>query len=686
MYPTQSVVITATVTGSTNTAVNWNLSSANCTGSACGTLTPVTPATTPATATYVAPATPVSQVVITATAVASSSATDTLTVSSLDVTTDVAPSAVSPATLSIGTGLTQQFTAVAVPDAAPQIFTWTCTANGAPCGASFVQDSNISGLAYYTASNNCGSNCVQISAASTLDPTGCTSNPTFCTTATASLVASRVNGTYAFRFSGYDSSNNPVAVAGTFTALNGTITGGTEDELTSVGPAPHAISAGTYTPITASDPNSNNAGTLTLTLPANIYPNQYRVVLDGNGDIQMIESDGHGSGSGVAKISAASTVFKNKQTFAFGFTGVDGAGKRIGYAGILPMDGAGNITDGSMDVNDNGSNSNSICNTTPPCTVAGTYTTNGNGSWKMTLTSPAALTFNFYIASGSTNKATPLTFYAISTAPNGSPAVSGTIVLQDSTVTYDTAHFKGTAVSALTGVDGGNANVSLTEGTTDGKGGFSGVFDQNDAGTILASATFPPTGSTSYTYAASGTSGRYVIQMLGNPTASTPVAPIPFVLYASGQNRGFLLDQSSASVMTGTMNPQAKASGGFANSVLPGTYAAATTGSFGSTVNPIAGNLLFIYPGSGAANTVSGTEYLNPPPTSQTLTGTYNLTGVGSGTGVVTLTPLAAQNYVIYAVDASGCTATNPVCAIEDFFMMDVDKTNTNASIIFGQQ
>src|SRR6202020_842986 len=104
------------------------------------------------------------------------------------------------------------------------------------------------------------------------------------------------------------------------------------------------------------------------------------------------------------------------------------------------------------------------------------------------------------------------------------------------------------------------------------------------------------------------------------------------------------------SVMTGTMNPQAKASGGFANSVLPGTYAAATTGSFGSAVNPIAGNLLFIYPGSGAPNTISGTQYLNPASTSQTLTGTYNLTGVGSGTGVVTLTAPSAQNYVIYAV------------------------------------
>src|SRR6202166_3537406 len=142
IYPTQTLTLTATVSNSTNSAVAWSLSGA-------GTLTPVTPATSPATATYVAPATAGSQATITATSVAQSSVSGALPLTIIDITTDVAPA---PATLNIGKGLTQQFTAVAVPDDAPQTFTWTCTANGVQCAsANFVQDPNVSGLAVYTA-------------------------------------------------------------------------------------------------------------------------------------------------------------------------------------------------------------------------------------------------------------------------------------------------------------------------------------------------------------------------------------------------------------------------------------------------------------------------------------------------------------------------------------------------------
>jgi hypothetical protein len=267
------------------------------------------------------------------------------------------------------------------------------------------------------------------------------------------------------------------------------------------------------------------------------------------------------------------------------------------------------------------------------------------------------------------------------------PAVSGTMVLQDSTPTYNNAAFKGTSVSALTGANGAHTNVSLTLGTTDGDGNFSGQFDQNDAGTIVSIVQFPPaSGANNYTYAATGTNGRYTFNLLGNPTANPVVAPLPFILYASGANRGFLLDQSSSSVMTGTMNSQGKGGGLFANSELPGTYAAATTSSSNSEVVPLAANLLATIqttPATGALTyNISGTQY---PAPQQTVTGTYTMSF--SGTGTIALTAPATQNYVIYVLGTSGCTSTqNPVCAIQDFLMMDVDKTNPNASIIFAQQ
>ncbi len=696
IYPTQSVTLTAKVSSGTNTAVTWSLSGA-------GTLTPVTPPTTPATATYVAPATPASQITVTATLVADSSVTGPLAITVVDITTDVAPA---PATLNVGSGLTQQFTAVAVPDDATQTFTWTCniTVNGTVTGscANFSQDPNVSGLAYYTAADSCsGVGCIQISAASTLDLAGCTPNPKYCTIAKASLVASRVSGTYAFRFSGYDKTGSPVWVAGTFTAGASGISGW-EELLTASGPSaqnPIQITNGSYTTTILSDPNnSNNAGTLTLTLPAGVYPDQYQVVLDGAGDLKMIESDGYGTGSGIAQQSSKLFTGTTAQTYAFGFDGVDSKGDRVGYAGVLPMNGTlvngvGSIVaPAQVDVNDNGT-ANSYSS------VTGSYQQDSkiSGLWHvtgLTLASGTTLDFDFFVASGTaTNKTNPLTFYAISTdtvGPAHPAAVSGTMVLQDSSQTYNNKAFNGTSVSALTGVNGANTNVSLTLGSTDGNGNFSGLFDQNNAGTILSSAQFPPTtGTNNYTYAATGTNGRYTFNMLGNPTANPVGAPLPFVLYASGQNRGFLLDQKSSSVMTGRMNPQGKGGGLFGGSVLPGTYAAATTGSGSSGVDPIAANLLLTWTNTGTctAECLNGTQYdtVNYNLTSAPLAGAYTIQDTGNGT--IALTGPPVQNYVIYGLDTSGCSsAQNPVCAIQDFLMIDEDATNPNASIIFAQQ
>lgn len=681
IYPTQTVTLTAVISNSTATSVTWSLSGGGTIAAGSNSLTEM----------YTAPATPTSGVTITATLVGDTSVTGTQGITVVDVTT-----AVSPSTLSVGSGLTQQFSAVALPNDAPQMFTWTCMANGVAC-ANFSPAPGVASAnpAVYTAADACTGNCVQIAAASTLDPTGC-SNSTNCTIAKVSLVPVRVNGSYAFRFSGYDSSNNSTAIVGTFTASNGTITLGYEDELTSNGLAQQTITGGSYAPIASSNPNSNNSGTLTLTTAAS--SNSFQVVLDGNGDLEMIEADGQGTGSGIAQKSSSASLFSGAQTYAFGFTGVDNGGNRVGFVGVLPMNGSGTITGGQMDANDNG-NATNICGT-GPCTLAGTYTADStiSGLWHMILTSGSlTMNYDFFIASGTAGKTNPLTFYAISTSPidNTHPAISGTMVLQDSTQTYNNAAFKGASVSALTGVNGANTNVSLTLGTTDGNGDFSGQFDQNNAGTILSSVQFPSASQTTspYTYAASSsTTGRYIFQMLGNPGASPVAAPIPFVLYASGANRGFLLDQSSSSVMTGTMNSQGKGSAILSGSEITGTFAAATTSSASSAADPLAANLLLTWANTGSCTSecLGGTEYeiLDDNILSITpLAGAYTLMDTGNGT--VALTAPSAENYVIYIVDTIGaCSLQNPVCAIQDFLMIDETTItpNKNPSIIFAKQ
>jgi hypothetical protein len=246
-------------------------------------------------------------------------------------------------------------------------------------------------------------------------------------------------------------------------------------------------------------------------------------------------------------------------------------------------------------------------------------------------------------------------------------------------MTYNNAAFSGSSVSILTGA---NANVSLTAGTTDGTsggtggtGGFTGTFDQNNNGTVLS---VPPTSPFSYQYGATaGNLGRYTFQMLGNPTASPAIAPLPFVLYASGANRGFLLDQSSAAVMMGTMDPQT-AGAIYVPTELPGTYAGATISNSGSSPSPTIENLLLTSPGgTPPVFNVTGTQN----PGNVALTGTYTMTDAGTGT--ITLTAPGAATFAIYAIDVAPPNTARSV--ITDFMMIGT-TSGTPSSVIFAQQ
>jgi hypothetical protein len=652
-YVTQVVQFTATVTGTSNTAVTWSLSGAACTGSGnpCGTIDANGKYTAPTTAPNPA------QVTVTATSQADTTKSDFLTVPIKQITVQITPT---PA--NVGVGLTQQFTAVVVPDDAPQTVTWTIA--NCPQGGCGTIDANT-GL--YTAPATVPSPAtfsVQAAVPPTLDPSGF--NQDGVTVVKSRLVSSKA---YAFQFSGFDQLGGATALAGSFlVAADGrTITSGVEDELTTAGPHHSSSLTGLYTPA------SNNQGTITLN-PSGTPSNTYTVVLDANGDFQMIESDGNGKGSGI--IEQVTGKFKDQTSmlgsFVFGFSGVDYlTNNRTGSAAFLAMDGLGNIGTGFIDINDGGTPSSAG-------DVTGIYSmTNGVGS--MQLTSAAlgkTFNFNLYGVAGQLSGNNPLTLFAISTDLIGNaPGVSGTVVFQDPKgAPYNNATFKGTSLSSLTGVDittGTNANVALTIATTDGSGNISGTFDQNNAGTITGPAQSFGTG---YKYSPAGCTGcgRYTVNLLGNPTANPPV-PMQFILYASGANRGFLLDQSSKSVMTGTMNLQLK-NHTFGASEIVGTYAAAVTSSGTSGVDPIAANLLLTWVNTGTctAQCVNGTQYDASNPSGVTVTGAYTLMGTGDGT--ITLTAPSAQSYVIYAIDLS------------HFLMMDVDKSNTQSSIIFAQQ
>ena len=237
---------------------------------------------------------------------------------------------------------------------------------------------------------------------------------------------------------------------------------------------------------------------------------------------------------------------------------------------------------------------------------------------------------------------------------------------------YNNGALSGNSVSALTGT---NDNVALVLGSTDGSGDFTGTFDWNNSGAITS---VPP--ETPCTAKVCSFANTYVSRRAAIPAdircrcwvCRTPVRqwpPIPFVLYASGASRGFLLDQSSPAVITGTMNPQTgpKANFGiFASSQATGTYALATNANSSSSVAPIEMNLFLTSPGAGVFN-VAGEQN----PGIRTVAGSYSIGGSGNGT--ITLTAPAKSNYVIYG------TTENT------YFMIDLDSGVTSPMFYMAQ-
>jgi hypothetical protein len=654
---TLTLQFTATVTGTDNHAVTWSVSGNGCTGSACGTIDANGLYTAPATAPDPGP------VNIIATSQADTSRSGSLSVTVVQITVTVTPK-IKNGQLNVVKGLTQQFTATALPDAAPQTFNWSlaCDAGANLCG---TVDAN--GL--YTAPNTIPNPATaQVKATSTIDATG-------FDTADIAIVKSRLvaSSTYAFHFSGFDSGNAPLAVAGNFaTDVNGAIVSGNEDELTSISANQCSI-LNTSTLVQ----DTNDHGTLTLRTNSGgcaVNARIFKVVLNAVGDGRMIEFDANGRGSGEIAQTVAKSKFKNStlpagSTFVFGLTGVSELLKRAGAVGLFRPDGLGGIGSGMLDINESITSSAST-------NVTGSYDFEATGDGRGTLaltdnTSGTTYNYAIYMVAGQTNKAlSPLTLFVISVDdPQSRPAVSGTIVFQDPTpVPYDVADLNDFAVSSLTGLDGTGTHtlVSLTNSIGDGAGHISGTFDANNAGTIVKAQSF----TCGYS---SSVSGRYIVTLLGSG-ASCGSGAIPFVFYASANSRGFLLDQSSPAVYTGQMDLQPGAN--FAAAEMAGSFAAATVDPASLGVSPAALNLLFT---SALPNfTVGGKRDDTDGGLGQVLAGTYTVSF--DGTGTINLAQPAAQNYVIYLLDNA---KDGP---IQNFVMMNVDPANTDSSIIFAER
>lgn len=658
---TLTTQFTATVVGSDNHTVTWSVSGDGCSGSACGTIN--------SSGLYTAPAAAPdpTKVRITATSQADTTRSGFVEIDVIQVLTIVTPK-VNDTELSVAKNTTQQFTATALPDdKRAQVFDWAVTCPSGDCG-SINFDPNNSTQAVYTAppSPPCTNNCVQVTATSKIDPTG-------VDTVNLTITQSRFSaGTYAFHLTGFDA-NGAVAIAGNFaTTSSGTITGGTQDELTTTQHVTRTINGGSLSL------DNNGHGTLTLNTITGA-PRTYKVAFNANGDGKMIEFDSVARASG--KIVLATTKAKNAglleagSTFVFGLQGIDEVLSRIGLVGSFKPDGAGGIDSGMLDMNDHGTIG--VMDSIDPLSSGYNIQSNGRGTLALT-DNATGKTYNYaiYVGSGITNKAVnPLTLFVISIdAPQNNPAVSGELVFQDPTPSYVNADFTDFFVASLTGVNGsGNSLASITIGAGNGQasGQLSGLYDANNAGTIVAAKAFA-----SYSYNANPiNTGRYELELLTDPKTH-------FVLYSSASSRGFLLqiDQTNNStfVYTGTMDPQP--GGFFVRAEMAGSYVGATANPATAAASQQLDNFLFTsllpdFTVGGKQDETDGGSNAG-----QTLAGTYTLDQ--DGTGTIKLTQPGTQNYVIYALDNPKIDTRKDSTMNQHFVMINVDTSNTNPAVI----
>jgi hypothetical protein len=473
---------------------------------------------------------------------------------------------------------------------------------------------------------------VIVTATSTIDSVG-TKN------ATVTLVSSlnnRLKGTYAFHFSGSDSVGAVISAGNVIADGSGNISSGLIDMTRSTGPQSLTVNGGSYVV------GSDGRGYMALTT-ASSDTFCYSFALGANGETAFVEFDqvtsnnvtvctaaGMGSGvrgSGILDVVPnPGSLFKNSALtgpFVFGFYGEDASGKKVGYAGVLSGNGAGIVSSGQLDINDTGA-----ANNVP--SITGTYSVAATGRGTMTLSGTGitnSLNFAFYIVG-------PSEFFFVSTDPViTNPRVGGVAIGQSTTTIFDNTALMGASIFNLTGVDstGTFSNVAAGLVNADGMGTISGVFDQNNAGSVTSNSSF-----SGATYAAA-TGGRYTIQILGQA----------FVLYAVTTNKGFLLDQSSASVLNGFIEPQTNAP--FSNSSIQGTFAAITSSVANTTAEDIVA-ALSLNSNATVTGTQDQTDSTGENP-NQAIMGTYSLSSNGRGT--MAFTAPATRNRAIYAVSNS---------------------------------
>ena len=312
-------------------------------------------------------------------------------------------------------------------------------------------------------------------------------------------------GSYAFNLSGLDQGGNfPFGTVGSFTLdSNGNITGGVEDfndqgfaypALTLTGSlVAQASGAPWFATLTATDSSDVSPfGTLTFDVYA----------IDAT-HLKFVEADNFASGfpllAGDAYTQQGATIPSTASTYVFTMAGGTQNTGPITVGGVLPIDGAGGISSGYVDINDDGTT------TTAPLSFTGSYAASGSGGRTLFNVSGFQVAAQFV--------GYPTTSAGVQLLESDSTGFMDGAALTQSATTFAATEGYGMNVTAFNGVDEDDIAEFTTTST-----GFTGLVDFNDQGQTGFDQNFsgtyqtdsPPSGR--YDFASTGFNGElYVV-------------------------------------------------------------------------------------------------------------------------------------------------------------------------------
>jgi hypothetical protein len=514
-------------------------------------------------------------------------------------------------------------------------YSWSVTAGQLPSGLVLnAQSGAINGVPILTTTSNF-SVLVTDSVGNKSAPQNLTIGVIVGTANTNSLLS----GSYSFVFNGFDTDGN-VVLAGNFSANGaGAITVGELDSNRVSGVFTAVSVTGTYVI------GNDGRGTMQLiatNVKGAVLTTNYLLALQSNGDAQLIEDDPaetpqthpqtHGAGIMKAVSSTSLGTGSFSGNYAFQLVGRDFAAKPEVIAGVVHANGSQLLSPGQLDVNDAGVYS-------PALALSGNFAISGTDNkgvmfltFQLPTSAQVLLEYTFYFVSP-----TDIFVVAIDVADTTHPRLAGEMILQKSTVVFDSTALDGISVATGSGLNTANADVYAGLLTGDGDAIANLNYDENNAGTITNGVNSPGTFISD-----PSTNGRIQFTGVGGETTGQKIA----AAYLTGKNQGFTIG-SNPEVSYGLLEAQTSVAP-FVASSLQGGY---TLGA-PSTEDPLALNVVgqLNSPGqSSLSGTIDEVDNDGTAHLQQNLVANYATGATGRGT-MSTNSPLGIPTNIVYYI------------------------------------